>query len=43
MDGLELRIETLESENADLKAKMRKMKGSMEEDLEAGSGSGEGI
>lgn len=36
MDGLELRIEQLETENADLKAELRKQKGTIDEEEEVG-------
>jgi hypothetical protein len=32
MDGLELRIEQLESENADLKRELKKQKGTLDEE-----------
>ena len=36
MDGLELRIEQLESENGDLKRELRRQKGTLDEEAAAG-------
>jgi hypothetical protein len=40
MEGLNLRIEQLESENQDLKAELKKQKGNMDEEEEVGFKSG---
>ncbi len=42
MDGLELRIEQLETENADLKMQLKKQKGGLDEEQDVGFQNGRG-
>jgi hypothetical protein len=42
MEGLNMRIEQLESENQDLKIQLKKQKGTLDEEEEVGFGSGSG-